>query len=101
MQNTPGHEVQILYSGLIQQTLGLTRERLQVSNDATVLDVLLLIGRRHVNLGDTLFMYDGKSLVPNLIVLTDGRDIRQVKGTSTPAGRQLEIILVPPSTGGG
>jgi molybdopterin converting factor small subunit len=101
MLTSPDHEVQILYSGLIQETLGLTREKVSVSAGATTLDVLRMISGQHRELGDSLFMGDGASLVPNLIVLVDGRDIRQRKGTQTEAGHQIEIVLLPPSTGGG
>jgi hypothetical protein len=95
--------VQVIYSGLIQQTFGLTRESIPIDAQSTVRDLLLAVAQRHGEaMHEALFVGDGK-LVPNAIVLLDGRDIRQRQGTRTLIGtaERLELLLLPPATGGG
>ena len=94
--------IEVLYSGLIQQTFGLTRDFLTVQASGTVRNLLLAIAELHGDgLREALFVGDG--LVPNAVVLLDGRDIRQGQGPETPIGMaaRLELLLLPPATGGG
>ncbi|MBI5533934.1 MAG: MoaD/ThiS family protein [Deltaproteobacteria bacterium] len=95
--------IKVVYSGLLQQTFGLTEETIAIGAGSTARDLLLLLANKHGDwFREGMFVGQGQ-LVPNAIVLVDGRDIRHRRGMDTAIGapRSVEILLLPPATGGG
>jgi molybdopterin converting factor small subunit len=100
----PAHVVlAVTYSGPIRDALGISGEQVGHRAGETVRAVVHELERRHgATFGDALLAGAGQ-LVPNAIVLLDGRDIRHGDGLETRVERpgELVILLMPAAAGGG
>jgi molybdopterin converting factor small subunit len=95
--------VKVVFSGLIQHSFGSTEQQVAMPPGGTVRDLLQLLFRKHGEAFQEALFVGAGNLVPNAIVLVDGRDIRHHNGLDLCLDSQLcvELLVLPPATGGG
>jgi len=97
-----GLPISVLYSGILPLSIGVHEDRLTVPAGTTVRQLLDLLASRHGEpFREAMFVVG--DLVPNAIVIALGKEMRHGRGLDLPIEREgrVELILLPPASGGG
>lgn len=94
--------ISVLYSGILPLSIGTSEDRLTVPAGTSIRQLLDMLAQRHGEpFREAMFVVG--DLVPNAIVIALGKEMRHGRGLDLPIDREgrVEIILLPPASGGG
>ncbi|HSW36355.1 MAG TPA: MoaD/ThiS family protein [Candidatus Limnocylindrales bacterium] len=89
----------------LRKALGFNELEVDLDNNATVLELLRKLREQYglteelSTASGTLVLFDDDNLI-GLMVLVDGRNIKQLDGTATVLHESAVITLFPPAAGG-
>ena len=95
-------KVKVRYYGLFRSLIKRTEEKIEVERESTVRDLLSLLASRHGEyFAANLLAADG-SILPNLVILVDGTEIKHLHGPDTRFDGEEEatMVLVASLSGG-
>ena len=93
-RSTTRYNVKVRYYGLFRSLIKRTEEEIEVERESTVMDLLGLLTARHGEyFAANLLAADG-SILPSLVILVDGTEIKHLNGPDTRFDGEEEATMV-------